>query len=251
MKQKKMPTDVDFRVMLSFLEFYETLLRFVLFKLYHNIGLVYPPKIDAEKEQRGLFLAAFTMESVASQASPLAVSSTVAAGKKKPKKIKISGAPFEEDEDDEDVIMKDGDDEAQAERDATVQAEENEIFGLENDNADEASSRKLFQGLKFFLSREVRGFLLSLQFFETLSKTLSILNFMAKKRSQLSHSSLSSGLVEEKSPLRMKALPILKTKKPSLTRSLTDQASAVCFCRANTYSLNGYMIRSMRSSCYP
>lgn len=34
-----LPTDVDYRVMLTFLEFYNTLLQFVNFKLYHNLGV--------------------------------------------------------------------------------------------------------------------------------------------------------------------------------------------------------------------
>ena len=37
------PSDVDFRTMLTFLEFYETLIKFVLFKLFHAEGLRYPP----------------------------------------------------------------------------------------------------------------------------------------------------------------------------------------------------------------
>jgi pescadillo protein len=32
-----LPVDVDYRVMLTFLEFYETMLQFVNFKLYHMI----------------------------------------------------------------------------------------------------------------------------------------------------------------------------------------------------------------------
>ncbi|KAI8967389.1 Pescadillo N-terminus-domain-containing protein [Mycotypha africana] len=40
------PTDVDFRVMLTFLEFYRTLVGFVNFKLYNEINMAYPPKID-------------------------------------------------------------------------------------------------------------------------------------------------------------------------------------------------------------
>jgi pescadillo protein len=40
------PTDVDFRVMLTFLEFYRTLVGFVNFKLYNEINMTYPPKID-------------------------------------------------------------------------------------------------------------------------------------------------------------------------------------------------------------
>jgi pescadillo protein len=40
------PTDVDYRIMLTFLQFYQTLQKFVNFKLYHEMGFIYPPKID-------------------------------------------------------------------------------------------------------------------------------------------------------------------------------------------------------------
>lgn len=39
------PTDVDYRVMATFTEFYTTLLGFVNFRLYHSLNLVYPPKV--------------------------------------------------------------------------------------------------------------------------------------------------------------------------------------------------------------
>jgi len=39
-----LPRNVDFRVMSTFLEFYESFLGFVLFKLYTTLGLRYPPK---------------------------------------------------------------------------------------------------------------------------------------------------------------------------------------------------------------
>ena len=41
---QKVPSDVDFRVMLTFLEFYTTMLGFVNFKLYNDLNLFYPPK---------------------------------------------------------------------------------------------------------------------------------------------------------------------------------------------------------------
>lgn len=43
------PSDVDFRIMLTFLEFYSTLLHFCLFKLYTDSNLIYPPQINIEK----------------------------------------------------------------------------------------------------------------------------------------------------------------------------------------------------------
>jgi len=39
---QSMPEEVDYKVMLTFFEFYETLLSFVLFKLYNQLGLRYP-----------------------------------------------------------------------------------------------------------------------------------------------------------------------------------------------------------------
>ncbi|CAI5512699.1 unnamed protein product [Closterium sp. Naga37s-1] len=45
------PTDVDFRVMLTFLAFYETLMGFVNFKLYHELRLAYPPRLDPRLEK--------------------------------------------------------------------------------------------------------------------------------------------------------------------------------------------------------
>ncbi|XP_045172172.2 pescadillo homolog isoform X2 [Mercenaria mercenaria] len=47
------PTDVDYKVMKTFAEFYTTLLGFVNFKLYNSINLKYPPKLllDSEKDE--------------------------------------------------------------------------------------------------------------------------------------------------------------------------------------------------------
>ncbi|CCG84785.1 protein of unknown function [Taphrina deformans PYCC 5710] len=47
---QQVPTDVDFRIMLTFLEFHQTYVGFVNYRLYTELGLVYPPKIDQGKE---------------------------------------------------------------------------------------------------------------------------------------------------------------------------------------------------------
>ncbi|KAA8905352.1 Pescadillo N-terminus-domain-containing protein [Sphaerosporella brunnea] len=59
---QNVPADVDFRIMHTFVEFYTTLLGFVMFKLYTNEGLVYPPKFDKEADGKGAGLRAFKLE---------------------------------------------------------------------------------------------------------------------------------------------------------------------------------------------
>ncbi|RFU32569.1 hypothetical protein B7463_g3787, partial [Scytalidium lignicola] len=54
--------DVDFRIMGTFIEFYQTLLGFINFRLYTSIGLVYPPKFDANRDDQGAELGAFSLE---------------------------------------------------------------------------------------------------------------------------------------------------------------------------------------------
>ncbi|KAF7537666.1 hypothetical protein G7054_g3554 [Neopestalotiopsis clavispora] len=54
--------DIDFRIMGTFVQFYMTLLKFVNFRLYSSIGLVYPPKFDAKKDELAAELGAFTIE---------------------------------------------------------------------------------------------------------------------------------------------------------------------------------------------
>jgi pescadillo len=40
-----LPSDVDYSIMMTFLEFYHTLLKFINFKLYQDIGISYPPNL--------------------------------------------------------------------------------------------------------------------------------------------------------------------------------------------------------------
>ncbi|KAJ7139816.1 Pescadillo N-terminus-domain-containing protein [Mycena epipterygia] len=70
------PADVDVRVMLTFLELYQTLLGFVYFKLYTDSGLVYPPPLDVKKDEGGAGVGAFDLQStshpVSSSVAPTA-----------------------------------------------------------------------------------------------------------------------------------------------------------------------------------
>lgn len=57
------PSDIDFRIMVTFLEFYSTLLHFILFKLYNDAGLVYPPPINMEQMKGIGGLSSYVLQS--------------------------------------------------------------------------------------------------------------------------------------------------------------------------------------------
>ncbi|CAG8526236.1 8907_t:CDS:2 [Paraglomus brasilianum] len=59
---QRVPDDVDFRVMLTFLEFYQTLLGFVLYKLYTDENLKYPPIMEIDKDESAAGLDALLIE---------------------------------------------------------------------------------------------------------------------------------------------------------------------------------------------
>ncbi|CAK5265295.1 unnamed protein product [Mycena citricolor] len=64
------PSDVDVRVMLTFLELYQTLLGFVCFKLYTDVGLVYPPPLDNTKDETGAGVGAFNLQNAGQVTAP-------------------------------------------------------------------------------------------------------------------------------------------------------------------------------------
>jgi pescadillo protein len=66
----QIPPDVDLRVMLTFLELYQTLLGFVFFKLYTDAGLVYPPPLDAKKDEGAAGVGAFNVQDASPKIAP-------------------------------------------------------------------------------------------------------------------------------------------------------------------------------------
>ena len=53
--------------MLTFLEFYQTFLSFINYRLYTSINLVYPPKLDIDKDDAGAGLSAYLIQSTTDQ----------------------------------------------------------------------------------------------------------------------------------------------------------------------------------------
>ena len=56
------PIDVDYRIMKTFIDFYQVLLGFVMFRLFTIEGLIYPPKFDVAADSKGAGLRAFSLE---------------------------------------------------------------------------------------------------------------------------------------------------------------------------------------------
>uniref|UniRef100_A0A8C6WJ07 Pescadillo homolog n=1 Tax=Neogobius melanostomus TaxID=47308 RepID=A0A8C6WJ07_9GOBI len=128
------PTDVDYRVMATFTELYTTLLGFVNFRLYQCLNLVYPPKLDSksESELKEQNVEDYAMDSENYLEKLSALSASLA-------RVVSS---VEEDEAQLDQFPAEGEDME------NMEAREKEL-------KQEEITKKLFEGLKFFLNREV------------------------------------------------------------------------------------------------
>ena len=81
LNHRQIPSDVDVRVMLTFLELYQTLLGFTFFKLYADAGLVYPPPLDTKKDEAAAGVGAFSLQQATERPVP---------GGKKASDLKVS-----------------------------------------------------------------------------------------------------------------------------------------------------------------
>ncbi|XP_027890064.1 pescadillo [Xiphophorus couchianus] len=128
------PTDVDYRVMATFTELYTTLLGFVNFRLYQSLNLVYPPKLDskAESELKEDDEEDYAMNSESYTEKLSALSSSLA-------RVVSS-------EEEEDAKLDEFPDEGEDME--KMEAREKEQKQLE-------TQKKIFEGLKFFINREV------------------------------------------------------------------------------------------------
>uniref|UniRef100_A0A9L0RRK0 Pescadillo homolog n=1 Tax=Equus caballus TaxID=9796 RepID=A0A9L0RRK0_HORSE len=126
------PTDVDYRVMATFTEFYTTLLGFVNFRLYQSLNLHYPPKLEGQTHTEAKASEdTYALDSESSMEKLAALSASLA-------RVVV---PAEE-EAEVDEFPPDGEMALQEEdRRKELEAQE--------------KHKKLFEGLKFFLNREV------------------------------------------------------------------------------------------------
>ncbi|CAC5403274.1 PES1 [Mytilus coruscus] len=125
------PTEVDYKIMQTFTEFYTTLLGFVNYKLYTDFNLHYPPKLELEDQNSTTKVNAEFREQHEERLAALSQSlQTLHAGSEE-EEIEMDEFPSEN-TDDPDRIEQ-------------VKVEAEKLKKLQN----------LFKGLKFYLSREV------------------------------------------------------------------------------------------------
>eukprot|EP00889_Picochlorum_renovo_P008732 jgi/Picre1/35762/NNA_003222.t1 len=167
-----LPADVDFKVMLTFLEFYQSTLQFVMFSLYNEMGIQYPPNVDDAVDSAGILYIGNTSKMIEEVKSDR---DTQAKVKEMSEKITHDDDDLPEidddDDDDSDSDASDPDDEDIPVHKAVSDDEENDnengpvpapdgaevaLVGGAVDVADEDGiCSTLFKGLKFFLGREV------------------------------------------------------------------------------------------------
>ena len=162
--QQHVPHDVDFRILLTFIDLYRTLISFVLYKLYTQENLVYPPPLDQESDERGEGVGAYRLvEKVSEQGA-----SGQGVSKKEVKRainsIRAGGAAAAE----EDVDMADETETAPQEDEEFVErpskGETDDVASaplttysnlLASSSTPSTSQNLLFSSYTFYLSREI------------------------------------------------------------------------------------------------
>ncbi|OMO69358.1 hypothetical protein COLO4_29105 [Corchorus olitorius] len=142
-RQQVLTDDVDFNVMLTFLEFYEALFGFVNFQLYHSINVKYPPILDPRLEALAADLYAlsryFDANYRASVQEPQVAGSSRSVQEQEESDLRLAQLQHQLPANEPGALMH------------LVQNADSEI---EEDEATR-ECKNLFQNKKFFLSREV------------------------------------------------------------------------------------------------
>lgn len=129
--QPQSKSDVDFKVMSIFVEFYTIMLGFVNFRLYHGLNITYPPQFPTTTTDTDKLVTeqAFVSERIAALNLDL-----------------LKADPSAQNENDEEELDIDL---------LTTEGDSDKIKKMKEEAAATRKLKKLFQGLKFFINREV------------------------------------------------------------------------------------------------
>lgn len=153
---------------MTFLELYQTVLGFVLFRLYHEINLNYPPKLDSSKDDAGAGIGALLLEETSRTLTIQGKKGTEEGLQKDGKKVSAkdvkkqirqithhsvaangTDATVQEDNEGDSMIIET----TSAEKDVPKSLDESEVTPT-NQTSDEELTN-IFSEYYFYLSREV------------------------------------------------------------------------------------------------
>jgi pescadillo protein len=149
--QQVVPEGVDYSIMLTFLEFYETLLAFVNFKLYHSINVKYPPILDPRLEALAADLYALARFIDANSKVPALESPSVNSSGSEQDKAHQKGSELDESE----LRLAQLQHQLPSNEPGALMHLIENASGEEEDDEETRECKALFKNTKFFLSREV------------------------------------------------------------------------------------------------
>lgn len=149
--QQVLTDDVDFNVMLTFLEFYETLLAFVNFRLYHSINVKYPPILDSRLEALAADLYALSRYFAANSSATVLGSQAVSSSGAEQIDITKDGTQPDESE----FRLAQLQHQLPSNEPGTLMHLVEDASCEDEDDEETRECKTLFKNKKFFLSREV------------------------------------------------------------------------------------------------
>lgn len=149
--QQVLPEDVDYNVMLTFLEFYETLLAFVNFKLYHSINVKYPPILDPRLEALAADLYALSRYFDANSKASMGGSQAVISSESDQAENQREGSKLDESE----LRLAQLQHQLPSNEPGALMHLVENVDGEDEDDEETRACKTLFKDMKFFLSREV------------------------------------------------------------------------------------------------
>nr|XP_009621295.1 LOW QUALITY PROTEIN: pescadillo homolog [Nicotiana tomentosiformis] len=147
--QQVLPADVDYNIMLTFLEFYETLLAFVNFKLYHSINVKYPPILDSRLEALAADLDALSRYFV--NRASMTESKAASVSESDVSKDLREGTNYDESE----LRLAQLQQQLPSNEPGAIMHLVQNAAESDEDDSETRECKALFKDIKFFLSREV------------------------------------------------------------------------------------------------
>ncbi|THF97051.1 hypothetical protein TEA_020475 [Camellia sinensis var. sinensis] len=148
--QQVLPDVVDYNIMLTFLEFYETLLAFVNFKLYHSINVKYPPILDPQLEALAADLYALSRYLDSNSKAPALESQAASSSGSEQAEAQENGTELEESE----LRLAQLQHQLPSNEPGALMHLVEDAPDEDEDDEETKECKTLFKNMKFFLSRE-------------------------------------------------------------------------------------------------